>query len=189
MYKKGEKLSVETHADRKRMSIQLSTPRTIMTPIGENDWALFHRLHTERDIISLCFDAPNEEQLREKFALRLSTWTPKSKHWLCLVIKDSLTEQPIGITGFVVHNGAAEVGYLLLPEFHGKQLGTETLETVISWAHTQHQINVFSATVTEGNIASKRVLEKCGFVLVKVIPEAYEIGGIRFADKIYALEI
>ncbi|MCF7480636.1 GNAT family N-acetyltransferase [Vibrio sp. J1-1] len=171
------------------MSIHLTTPRTIMTPIGESDWALFHRLHTDRDIISLCFDAPNEVQLKEKFASRLPTWTTKSEHWLCLVIKDSVTKQPIGITGFIVQKGTAEVGYLLLPEFYGKQLGTETLETVISWAHTQHQINVFSATVTEGNIASERVLEKCGFTLMNVIPDAYEIRGVRFADKIYTLEI
>lgn len=171
------------------MSILLSTPRTLMTQIGEDDWVLFQRFHTDNDIISLCFDAPNEEQLREKFASRLSIWTPESEHWLCLVIKDSATEQPIGITGFVLQNGTAEVGYLLLPEVYGQQLGTETLQAVIEWAHTQHRINLFSATVTEGNIASERVLEKCGFTLRHVIPEAYEIGGIRYADKIYALEI
>ncbi|MGP8308801.1 GNAT family N-acetyltransferase [Vibrio sp. YIC-376] len=171
------------------MPIYLSTPRTVMTQIAEDDWGLFQRLHTDRDIISLCFDAPNEEQLKEKFASRLSIWTPESEHWLCFVIKDALSKQPIGITGFVLQNGTAEVGYLLLSEFHGKQLGTETLEAVIKWARTQHQLSQFSATVTEGNIASERVLEKCGFTLVKVIPDAYEIGGNRYADKIYALEI
>ncbi|CAE6952495.1 GNAT family N-acetyltransferase [Vibrio sp. B1FLJ16] len=170
------------------MSIYLTTTRTKMTPINECDWPLFQRLHTEPDIIALCFDAPDAQQLKEKFASRLPIWTPDDEQWLCLVIRDSITNQPIGITGFSLQNGVAEVGYLLLPEFHGKQLGTETLKAVINWAHIQHQIRQFSATVTEGNIASERVLEKCGFSLKRIIPDAYEISGKRYADKIYSLQ-
>ncbi|MCA0937472.1 GNAT family N-acetyltransferase [Vibrio alginolyticus] len=171
------------------MTIYLTTTRTRMTPIKECDWPLFQRLHSEPEIIKLCFDAPDEQQLKEKFASRLPTWVPENEQWLCLVIRNALTEQPIGITGFALQHGIAEVGYLLLPEFYGKQFGTETLEKVIHWAHTQHQINQFSATVTEGNIASERVLEKCGFTLKNVIPDAYEIGGKRYADKIYSLQL
>lgn len=171
------------------MSIYLATTRTIMPPLEEGDWPLFQRLHTEPDIISLCFDAPDQQQLKDKFASRLPNWTPNSKHWLCLVIKDALTKQPIGITGFVLQQGVAEVGYLLLPEFYGKQLGTETLKAIVHWAHDQHQLSQFSAIVTEGNIASERVLEKCGFTLKRVIPDAYEIGGNRHDDKIYTLQM
>ncbi len=166
-----------------------STVRTIMTPIKECDWSLFQRLHSDPNIISLCFDPPGEQQLKEKFSSRLKTWTPDSEHWLCLVIRDALTQQPIGITGFSLQHNIAEVGYLLLPKFYGKQLGTETLEAVIHWAHKQHQIRQFSAIVTEGNIASERVLEKCGFTLKRSIPNAYEIGGKRYADKIYTLQL
>lgn len=171
------------------MTICLSTARTVMTPIEECDWLLFQRLHTEPDIITHCFDPPSEQALMDKFASRLKTWTPESDHWLCLMIKDSQTKRPIGITGFILQRGVAEVGYLLLPGFYGKQLATETLEPMIHWAHAQHQVQHFSATVTEGNDGSERVLEKCGFTLVNIIPDAYEIAGKRYADKIYSLQI
>jgi RimJ/RimL family protein N-acetyltransferase len=59
---------------------------------------------------------------------------------------------------------------------------------VIEWAFEQHKISQFSATVTEGNIGSERVLEKCGFTLTETIPEAYEIGGKKYADKLYSLQ-
>lgn len=160
-----------------------------MTPIKESDWPLFQRLHSDPEIIALCFNAPDEQQLKEKFASRLPDWGPDKEHWLCLVIRNALTAQPLGITGFALRHGIAEVGYLLLPEFYGRQLGTETLQAVIHWAHKQHQISQYSATVTEGNIASERVLEKCGFTLNNVIPDAYEIGGKRYADKIYSLQL
>ncbi|TON84374.1 GNAT family N-acetyltransferase, partial [Vibrio parahaemolyticus] len=91
-------------------------------------------------------------------------------HWLCLTIFDANTQQPIGITGFVLEEDKAEVGYLLLPEFHGQQFGTETLNALLHWAETTHDILRFSATVTEGNVASERVLTKCGFELSQVIP-------------------
>ncbi|MCV6068803.1 GNAT family N-acetyltransferase, partial [Escherichia coli] len=95
-----------------------------MGPIRAEDWALFQRLHIEPSVIALCFDKPDERVLRDKFESRLASWTPECDHWLCLTIFDANTQQPIGITGFVLEEDKAEVGYLLLPEVHGQQFGT-----------------------------------------------------------------
>ncbi|HHX8315432.1 GNAT family N-acetyltransferase [Vibrio diabolicus] len=170
------------------MSVYIETHRSQLRPIEASDWELFQRLHSEPEIIELCFDRPSEKQIKEKFASRLLPWTPDSQHWLCLVILDKQSEQPIGVTGLAIEEGNAEVGYLLLPEFHGRQFGTETLQALLNWARATHDIDRFSATVTEGNIASERVLMKCGFELSEVIPDAYQIGDKRYADKIYSLQ-
>ncbi|MGR4991946.1 GNAT family N-acetyltransferase [Vibrio rotiferianus] len=166
----------------------LTTPRLALKPLQPKHWSLFQRLLHDPQIISLCFDPPTEEEMRQKFESHLPTWTPQSEHWLCLVIYEKQSSRPIGITGFVLQDGTAEVGYLLLSEFYGQQFGTESLVGVIEWATNQHRISTFSATVTEGNIGSQRVLEKCGFKLVKTIPEAYEIGGKKYADRLYSLQ-
>jgi RimJ/RimL family protein N-acetyltransferase len=56
---------------------------------------------------------------------------PKSEAWLCLVLCEKASGKSIGVTGFFMDKGIAEVGYLLLPEFHGKQCGTESLKALL----------------------------------------------------------
>jgi RimJ/RimL family protein N-acetyltransferase len=168
--------------------MQIKTQRLFLTPLTREHWSLYQQLSLDPQIIALCFDPPTEDEMRQKFESRLPVWTPQSDHWLCLVIYEKQNARPIGITGFVLQDGIAEVGYLLLPEFYGQQFGTESLTGVIEWAFEQHKISQFSATVTEGNIGSERVLEKCGFKLTETIPEAYEIGGKKYADKLYSLQ-
>jgi len=93
--------------------------------------------------------------------------------------------QAMGVTGCGMSEGRAEVGYLLLPEFYGQGFGTESLQALIQWALTTQGISRFKALVTEGNVASERVLQKAGFKLVAKVPDAHSIGGKRYADHIY----
>ncbi|POB07048.1 GNAT family N-acetyltransferase, partial [Vibrio vulnificus] len=46
-------------------------------------------------------------------------------------------------------------------------------------------IDKYRAIVTEGNIGSEKVLTKVGFVLDRIVPQAYEIGGHLYADHVY----
>ncbi|MDO6580226.1 GNAT family N-acetyltransferase [Photobacterium sp. 2_MG-2023] len=165
--------------------MNLETQQLTLEPIAETDWPLFKALHTIPAVIEKCFDAPSDDELEKKFHARLQAWTPESGAWLTLVIKEKSSGGKVGITGFFVDQGIAEMGYLLMPEFYGKGYGTESLHAVIHWAEEKLGLNLFRAVVTEGNVASERVLEKCGFRLQKKIPEAYEIGGELYADHVY----
>ncbi len=167
-------------------SLCIKTPRLTLTPITENDWPLFFKLNTDPKVIELCFAPKTEQQVREKFDARLQPWVEGSASWLTLVIRDIETQQPIGVTGFfTTEDGAHEVGYLLLAEHHGKQYGTESLAALLDWAAREHQIGEFQAVVTAGNIASERVLIKCGFWLDEVVENAYQIGGRVYDDHIF----
>ncbi|MCE0492459.1 GNAT family N-acetyltransferase [Vibrio salinus] len=164
----------------------ITTNRLCMTSISESDWMLFKQLHSDPRVINLCFDELDEFALKSKFESRLAAWTPDSDTWLCLIISDRNSGKKIGLTGFcMVDGGIAEVGYLLLPEFYGRNYATESLIGLIDWATMEHGITNYKAVVTEGNVASERVLIKCGFHLHDVIPESYEIAGKRYADRIY----
>ena len=39
--------------------------------------------------------------IREAFDSRLTPWTPGSAHWLCLVVRDVLSQAPLGVTGYI----------------------------------------------------------------------------------------
>ena len=159
--------------------------RLNMTPITQQDWPLFQLLNTTPDVIAQCFDEPAEPELQQKFQSRLQPWHKDASHWRCLVIRRLDTGEAIGVSGMCMAEGIAEVGYLLLPHFFGQGFGTESLQALIEWAAITQEITRFKAVVTEGNTASERVLQKAGFKLVEMVPDAHSIGGKRYADHIY----
>ncbi|WP_290616645.1 MULTISPECIES: GNAT family N-acetyltransferase [unclassified Arsukibacterium] len=168
--------------------MKITTFYLTMVPLTSADWPLFQALHTEADVIALCFDPPTKAELQEKFQQRLAPWHNTAEHWLCLTITLRETGQAIGVTGLCLTSGEAEVGYLLLPQFYGRGFGTESLAALVNWAKTTQGITKFKAVVTEGNIGSERVLEKVGFNLAAIVPDAHTIAGKRYADHIYHLE-
>jgi|GEM_PF-1441258 len=62
-----------------------------------------------------------------------------------------------------------EVGYMLSREHWGKGLATELLKSLVNYAEKKYQ--GLSATCDLENESSLRVLEKCGFVVVKIVRE------------------
>lgn len=165
----------------------IETNRLVLGPLQQQHWSLFLRLHTDPNVTALCFDVPPEAQIRQKFEARLGDWTPDSKHWLGLVVTDKASGEALGVTGFMLENDIAEVGYLFLPEYHGKGYAPESLQAVIEWASTTYHISQYRAVVTEGNNGSEKVLTKCGFTLHHIQPDAHRIGNNLFADHIYRL--
>ncbi|MBR9727778.1 GNAT family N-acetyltransferase [Shewanella intestini] len=156
-----------------------------MVQIIAKNWAFYQSINRDPDVISLCFDEPSLEEIKASFESRLPVWDKASEQWLCLTITLNETDEMIGITGFRVQNGIAEVGFMIQPKYHGLGYGTESLKALIKWAYENHGIQCFNAVVTEGNIGSEKVLIKCGFSLKDVIPNSYNIGGKLYADHIY----
>ncbi|UZE09367.1 GNAT family N-acetyltransferase [Pseudomonas sp. B21-053] len=169
--------------------LALHTEQLYFRTMVEADWPLFLRLHSEPQTMQFVFGEIAEEQIRKGFDHRLPAWTPQSEHWLCLVVVDKASEQELGVSGFrILSPGHAEVGTLLLPEFQGKGFGTESRRAIIDYA-AAIGLESLESTVTDGNIASCKVLEKCGFVFERRVPHAYQIGDQWFDDLIYQLRL
>ena len=173
---------------KERSSMEILTSRLKMAQITDKDWKLFESLHRDPAVICLCFDEPSLSEIKEKFESRLPSWSKASENWLCLTMTVRETDETIGVTGFHLVDGTAEVGYLILPQYHGLGFGTESLKALINWASDEQSITAFSAVVTAGNVGSERVLIKSGFSLKAVVPNAYEIGGKLYDDRIYSVE-
>ncbi len=61
-------------------------------------------------------------------------------------------------------DGVVEIGYGILEEYQGRGYATEAVEAAISWALRDPRVTSVEAEAEESNLASRRVLEKCGFV-------------------------
>ena len=61
-------------------------------------------------------------------------------------------------------DGSVEIGYGILEAHRGRGYAAEAAGAAVSWALSQPGVTRVEAETEPGNIASRRVLEKCGFV-------------------------
>lgn len=158
--------------------IILTTPRLRCETLKEADWPFFLSLYQDRSVMRQVMDALSEAEIREAFDSRLTLWSPGAEHWLCLIVRDAGTREPLGLTGFIQREKTmAEVGFLFAPGAQGKGYATESLRAVCDYAFSEGDFRRLTATVTTGNLASRRVLEKMGFVLEGELRESYWLSG------------
>jgi RimJ/RimL family protein N-acetyltransferase len=97
------------------------------------------------------------------------------QHWAELLADDSLLKKTIIVDGEVAGNigswtaeGKREVGYWIDRAFWGRGVATEALSAFLCL----EQIRPLYAGVAKHNVASIRVLQKCGFKLSPSVEEA-----------------
>ena len=61
-------------------------------------------------------------------------------------------------------DGNVEIGYGIFPEFWGKGYATEAVKAIVLWASVQPGVKRIEAETEPDNTASRRVLEKAGFL-------------------------
>ena len=62
-------------------------------------------------------------------------------------------------------NGIAEIGYGISEKYQNNGYATEAVKAVSEWALKNPDVTAVEAETDPENAASKRVLEKCGFIL------------------------
>lgn len=154
-----------------------------------SDWPFFLALNSDRRVMSFISDPLDEDTIRlYYFEPRLQAWEKGSKHWLCLVISEKDTGNPIGVTGFIERSeGIAEVGFILKPEYQRKGYGSESLTEMIKLAFTHYNYHKVIATVTSGNEASRKTLIKCGFQQEGSLRKSYYLNGRWQDDWLFGL--
>jgi [ribosomal protein S5]-alanine N-acetyltransferase len=81
----------------------------------------------------------------------------------------------------------AEIGYWLARPYWGRGIMTATIQGLCQYAHEELKIRRLEAYVFDFNVASCRVLEKCGFRLKGRLHDHYRKDGRVFDALLYAL--
>lgn len=128
------------------------------------------------------------EQQQDLEAIQMAAFPSRNRdafmaHWLKILADDSVMIKTILVNGDIAGNivcfdqlGEREVGYWLGKEYWGKGIASQGLTQFLEYIETRP----LCAHVAKHNIASRRVLEKCGF---KVAAED------RFFSKVFGEEI
>jgi ribosomal-protein-alanine N-acetyltransferase len=92
----------------------------------------------------------------------------------------------IGIIGHYrikPENYRAELGYMLLPEYHGKGIISEAVKEAVNYGFNAMKLHSLEAVIDPENYASAKVLEKNGFVKEAHFID-YEFFEGRFLDSV-----
>lgn len=140
----------------------------------------------------------NEEAVTQYISARLpQPYTKEAAAWWVS------TGSKIGIVKAIAKNGvlvgsisaivgefekqkSAEIGYWLAKPFWGNGFASEALAEFSKTIFLNTEIVRLYAPVFEGNTASARVLEKCGFKLEAILEKAIYKNGLFYDEHHYA---
>lgn len=113
------------------------------------------------------------------------------RHWARLLANDSLWKKAVvaggqlaGHVGVFENEGKHEIGYWLGREHWGKGVASAMLEKVLPMV----PLRPLFAHTAKHNLASVRVLEKCGFVRVADDPNFSTLDGRVVEGYVYRLD-
>ncbi|MCC6460831.1 MAG: GNAT family N-acetyltransferase [Saprospiraceae bacterium] len=149
------------------MTILAETPRLFLRPMQADDFDFTFRMQS--DPVCMRYIRPpatSTAEVEERLAMwaKYGTENPGLGAFAAI---DKASGLPVG--NCVVRHidwqpgNDLEIGYGLLPEHWGRGLATEIAQAICHYALTRFDVPRVLAVTDPDNIASQRVLEKCGF--------------------------
>ena len=174
------------------MDLVLATKRLRLTPLTDVDVDVAVEMFTNPAVVRYAGGLVSETDIRLEF----STWTKRGANgqigiW-CVADRSSgeklgsvfLLPIPIDSDDTVWADvvpgwwpaGDIEVGFNLVERAWGKGYATEACSRIVRFAFEETSLDEVVATLDDGHVASKNVLEKCGFRL-RGRRRAYAVDG------------
>jgi len=151
--------------------IKLTTERLIIRDPLLTDIDNWHRLLSDVETMYYLQDilTHTHEESRQNLEIAIAESKSKNRKKYFLAIENKETGAFIGSIGYTVTQVTpvgklVEIGYFILPEFHGKGVITEALREVIKFAFEDNEVYRISTGCLSENRASERVMQKCGLI-------------------------
>jgi len=154
------------------MSINIKSKRLYLRNYEENDIHFFHLLKTNEQVwkFSTNLISQNFEETYESLSNIIKDYENNKPNFQALFIeKDNVY---IGEAGIISQNEKYRkyvIGYNLLPEYWNMGYASEITKELVKDLFENKNAERLEALVIERNIASKKVLEKCGFQLEGIL--------------------
>jgi len=165
------------------------TPRLVLEPLGAHHAdAFFAPLQEEPLYRWISMNRPATlEGLRNNWRDIESRRSPDLKHaWPTWAVRRKADGRYLGEVDAEVNESmqATNFGYYFFSPFWGQGYATEAV-TAASHQLMQRGVSRLVATVTVGNLASVRVLQKAGFQFTRVLPDNDSLRGVPVDDEEY----
>lgn len=88
---------------------------------------------------------------------------PEDRDWYAVWMIEKTDGTYIGDLCFKGPGRSPEIGYGILEQYRGRGYAAEAVKLALKWAFSHPEVAAVEAETDPDNIASQRVLEKCGF--------------------------
>ncbi len=140
------------------------TDRLVVRHWRTSDVSDLLKVYGMKDVIRWVDDGQplSAEEAAQWINITLSNY--ETRGYGMFVIEDPALRKTIGFGGLVHPGGQQEpeVKYAFIPEVWGQGLATEFVRGLLDYGKSAHGLTHVISTVSEGNLASKRVLSKTG---------------------------
>ena len=164
----------------------LETERLLLRRVDSNDVREILALRSNPDTMKYIprpLLKTDEEALEHITMIDSKIDSNEGINW-AITLKDN--PKLIGIIGHYrikPENYRAELGYMLLPEYHGKGIISEAVKEAVNYGFNAMKLHSLEAVIDPENYASAKVLEKNGFVKEAHFID-YEFFEGRFLDTV-----
>ncbi len=169
----------------------ISTPRLLLRALNPGDAASLHARRNDPEAArhqnwALPYPIERAEQL---VASVVDMGGPTNDEWYMIGIVDTALDEMVGDLALHLSWGgrAAEIGYTLGSAYWGRGYATEAVEALIGYLFEEIGVTRIGAMLHPDNIASARVLERCGFVYEGHTRLSYWVGDENSDDFLYGL--
>ena len=114
-------------------------------------------------------------------------YTNEGITWAITLVDNPTLIGTIGFWRIEKENHRAEIGYLLDPAFQGKGIMYEAMMVVINYGFTNLKLHSVEANIDKDNMASIKLVERCGFVKEAHFKENFYFEGQFLDSVIYSL--
>ena len=158
----------------------LETSRLIMRKILPSDCLDMYDYSCRPETSQYLLWSPHENLRYTKRYISYIQSAYRSETFYDFALVDKQTEKMIGTCGFTsfdLQNNAAEIGYVLHPDFWGRGFAKEAVLRLMAFGFAELRLHRMTAKIMSQNGASKRVAEKCGMRHESTCIEAMMIKG------------
>jgi [ribosomal protein S5]-alanine N-acetyltransferase len=144
----------------------LTTDRLLLRELTDSDWLAVHEYSSDPKVCEFMDWGPNSARETKEFIKRaLRAAKDKPRFAYDFAITQANSNQVIGAVSLVLigfPSNQAMIGYVLGHQHWGKGIMSEAVRAVIGFGFATLKLHRISASCDPSNVASFRVMEKCG---------------------------
>lgn len=171
--------------------VMLTTDRLMIRDFKMSDWQEVHMYASDPEVVKFMEWGPNTTDESKSFvrmAIAFQKDSPRRHFDLAVVTWPE--ERLIGGCGIYItspHNHEAFIGYCLSRDSWGKGYATEAAKKLLYFGFTHLNLHRIFATCDPSNIASAKVMKKCGMQFEGLLRENKLISNKWRDSLLYAI--